>query len=398
MISKIDKEIGILVYSTEFPGCGGKIRTQNEDFLVSEVLSKKIESSISVKPGYAVYKLRKDGIDTYHALSDVFKKHGLRLKALGLKDASAITEQYVCSMNKSSSIDNITEKKYSLQRIGFVQTPISKKDMVGNHFIIKITDAESSISEFCEFDKILNFYGYQRFGAKRSVTHKIGKSLIQRNFDEAVNLLLTFTSEYDSQENTNLRQQLQDQSAFPRLFEKIPKQMDLERIVVNEIVKHGNSLTAIKALPISIKRLYVQAYQSFIFNKTLSAAFLDGENLFLPNENDICYDKNGLIGRFVNEPTQKLAVPFVGHSYFKKTRFDYQISKILREEEISPKDFFIREMQEASHEGGFRQAAITIDNYKINDNITSFILSRGSFATIVLREIMKPTDPILAGF
>ena len=398
MISKIDKEIGILVYSTEFPGCGGKIRTQNEDFLVSEVLSKKIESSISVKPGYAVYKLRKDGIDTYHALSDVFKKHGLRLKALGLKDASAITEQYVCSMNKSSSIDNITEKKYSLQRIGFVQTPISKKDMVGNHFTIKITDAESSISEFCEFDKILNFYGYQRFGAKRSVTHKIGKSLIQRNFDEAVNLLLTFTSEYDSQENTNLRQQLQDRSAFPRLFEKIPKQMDLERIVVNEIVKHGNSLTAIKALPISIKRLYVQAYQSFIFNKTLSAAFLDGENLFLPNENDICYDKNGLIGRFVNEPTQKLAVPFVGHSYFKKTRFDYQISKILREEEISPKDFFIREMQEASHEGGFRQAAITIDNYKINDNITSFILSRGSFATIVLREIMKPTDPILAGF
>ncbi len=398
MISKIDKEIGILVYSTEFPGCGGKIRTQNEDFLVSEVLSKKIESSISVKPGYAVYKLRKDGIDTYHALSDVFKKHGLRLKALGLKDASAITEQYVCSMNKSSSIDNITEKKYSLQRIGFVQTPISKKDMVGNHFTIKITDAESSISEFCEFDKILNFYGYQRFGAKRSVTHKIGKSLIQRNFDEAVNLLLTFTSEYDSQENTNLRQQLQDRSAFPRLFEKIPKQMDLERIVVNEIVKHGNSLTAIKALPISIKRLYVQAYQSFIFNKTLSAAFLDGENLFLPNENDICYDKNGLIGRFVNEPTQKLAVPFVGHSYFKKTRFDYQISKILREEEISPKDFFIREMQEASHEGGFRQAAITIDNYKINDNITSFTLSRGSFATIVLREIMKPTDPILAGF
>ena len=398
MISKIDKEIGILVYSTGFSGCGGKIRIQNEDFLVSEVLSKKIESSISGKPGYAVYKLRKDGIDTHHALSDVFKKHGLRLKALGLKDALAITEQYVCSMNKSSSVDNITEKKYSLQRIGFVQTPISKKDMVGNHFTIKITDAESNITEFCEFDKILNFYGYQRFGSKRSVTHKIGKSLIQRNFDEAVNLLLTFTSEYDSQENTSLRQQLQDRSAFPRLFEKIPKQMDLERIIVNEIIKHGNSLTAIKALPISIKRLYVQAYQSFIFNKTLSTAFLDGENLFLPSENDICYDKNGLIGRFVNEPTQKLAVPFVGHSYFKKTRFDYQISKILREEEISPKDFFIREMQEASHEGGFRQATITIDNYKINDNIASFTLSRGSFATIVLREIMKPTDPILAGF
>ena len=398
MIPKIDKEIGILVYTTAFSGCGGKIRTQNEDFIVLEVLSKKVESSITEKSGYAVYKLQKHGIDTYHALNDVFKKHGLRLKALGLKDAAATTEQYVCSMNKSQSTDSITDKKYSLKRIGFVQKPLSKKDMIGNHFKIKITGAKSNITEFSEFDKILNFYGYQRFGTKRPVTHKIGKSLVQRNFDEAVNLILSFTSEYDSQENNELRQQLADKSALQRLAEKIPPQMDLERIVVSEILKSGNSLTAMRALPISIRRLYIQAYQSFIFNKTLSMAFLDGEDLFVPKENDVCYDKNGLIGRFVNDPSQLLAVPFVGYSYFKKTRFDYQISKILKEEEISPKDFFIKEMQEASNEGGFRHVSVKIDDYTINDNITSFTLSRGSFATILLREIMKPTDPILAGF
>ena len=53
-----------------------------------------------------------------------------------------------------------------------------------------------------------------------------------------------------------------------------------------------------------------------------------------------------------------LSLPFVGYSYYKKTRFDHSISKILIEEEISPKDFFIKEMQEVSSEGGFRQAAI----------------------------------------
>lgn len=398
MIPKIDKEIGILVYSTKFSGCGGKIRTQNEDFLVSEVLSKKTESSITDKPGYAVYKLKKHGIDTHHALSDIFKKHGLRLKALGLKDAAATTEQFVCSMNKSQSIEGVTDKKYSLKRIGFSQRPLSKKDMVGNHFTIKITGANQNITEFSEFDKILNFYGYQRFGTKRPVTHKIGKAIVQRNFDEAVNLILSFTSEYDSQENNELRKHMADKSAFSQTVGKIPPQMDLERIVINELLKHDNSLTAIRALPISIKRLYIQAYQSFIFNKTLSMAFLDGEDLFLPKENDVCYDKNGLIGRFVKDPSQILAVPFVGYSYFKKTRFDYQISKILKEEEISPKDFFIREMQESSNEGGFRHVSIEISNYTINDNITSFTLSRGSFATILLREIMKPQDPILAGF
>ncbi len=47
MIPKIDFEIGISVYSTNFKGCGGKIRTQVEDFQVSEILSKKAMAAIS---------------------------------------------------------------------------------------------------------------------------------------------------------------------------------------------------------------------------------------------------------------------------------------------------------------------------------------------------------------
>ncbi|EPA06384.1 tRNA pseudouridine(13) synthase TruD, partial [Candidatus Nitrosarchaeum limnium] len=93
-----------------------------------------------------------------------------------------------------------------------------------------------------------------------------------------------------------------------------------------------------------------------------------------------------------------LALPFVGYSYYKKTRFDFQISKILQAEEITPKDFFIKEMQEISSEGGFRQAAIQCTDYSAKNNTVEFSLSRGSFATIILREIMKPDDPILAGF
>jgi len=48
--------------------------------------------------------------------------------------------------------------------------------------------------------------------------------------------------------------------------------------------------------------------------------------------------------------------------------------------------------------GGFRQAAIHCSNYSSYDATVEFSLSRGSFATILLREIMKPRDPIIAGF
>jgi len=398
VIPKLDSQIGISVYSTNFSGIGGKIRIEPEDFQVSELISDKAKNSIKEENGYAVYKLKKKKIDTNHALSGIFRKKGIRLKSLGLKDASAITEQFVCSGNKGIGIDNFSSNKYSLEKLGFVKKPLSKKDMVGNHFKIKISESENNLESFAEIDKILNFYGYQRFGSKRPVTHLIGRAILHRDFKKAVGLILSFRSVFDSKENNEIREKLSDKSNYKQYFDKVPLPMDIERIVLKEMIEHGEAIRAIRAIPVSMRRFYVQAYQSFIFNQSLSSAFLDGENLFESQPGDVCFDKNGIIGKYVEGMDQNLALPFVGYSYYKKTRFDYQISKVLEQEEISPKDFFIKEMQEVSNEGGFRQAAIHCSNYSLHGNVVEFSLSRGSFATILLREIMKPQDPIIAGF
>ena len=398
MIPKIDSQIGISVYSTKFEGTGGIIRTSPEDFEVSEVISDKSLKLISEQGDYAVYKLKKKKIDTNHALSDIFRKKGLRLKALGLKDASAITEQFVCSSNKGRSIDNYVSSKYSLEKLGYVKKPLSKKDMIGNHFKIKIVDCKDTLSKFQEQNKILNFYGYQRFGSKRAVTHLIGKAILQRDFEKAVELILSFRSPFDSKENNEIREKLIDKSNFEKYFDQVPPQMDIERIVLREMIDSGDSQKSIRRVPLSLRRFYIQAYQSFLFNHTLSSAFLDGENLFESKEGDVCFDLKGIIGKYLKGVDQLLAIPFVGYSYYKKTRFDYQISKILEYEEISPKDFFIKEMQEVSNEGGFRQAAMSCSNYSSEGNTLEFTLSRGSFATILLREIIKPQDPLNAGF
>ncbi|QDI89407.1 tRNA pseudouridine(13) synthase TruD [Candidatus Nitrosopumilus sp. SW] len=398
MIPTLDSQIGISVYSTKFDGIGGKIRVTPEDFEVSEKILEKTQNSINQEEGYTVYKLKKKKIDTNHALSDVFKKKGIRLKSLGLKDASAITEQFVCSGNKGKTIEDYSTEKYSLKKVGFVKKPLSKKDMIGNHFKIKISECSHGLSSFTEFENVLNFYGYQRFGSKRPVTHLIGKAILQRNFDEAVKLILSFTSDYDSKENNEIRGKLADKQNYKQYFEKIPKQMDIERIVLKELIDHDDPFRAVRAIPLSLRRFYIQAYQSFIFNNSLSAAFTDGENLFEAKSGDVCFDHKGIIGKFIQGLDQNLALPFVGYSYYKKTRFDNQISQILKQEEVSPKDFFIKEMQEVSSEGGFRQAAIDCSDYSSHDNVVEFTLSRGSFATILLREIMKPSDPISAGF
>ncbi|MCV0392611.1 MAG: tRNA pseudouridine(13) synthase TruD [Nitrosopumilus sp.] len=398
MIPDIDSQIGIDVYSTDFVGIGGKIRDSPEDFQVFEIISEKSQKEIGDNDGYAVYKLRKKKIDTNHALSDIFRKKGIRLKSLGLKDSYAITEQYVCSGNKGHSVEDYSTEKYSLTKIGYVNKPLSKKDMISNHFKIKISDCSDGLTNFTEYEKILNFYGYQRFGSKRAVTHLIGKAILQRNFQKAVDLILSFTSSYDSKENTEIREKLKDKENYSKFYEQVPKQMDTERIVLKEMIDSDDCSKAIRVIPLSLRRFYIQAYQSFIFNKSLSLAFSDGEDLFETQIGDVCFDDHGIIGKYVKGMDQNLALPFVGYSYYKKTRFDYQISQILTQEEITPKDFYIKEMQEVSSEGGFRQASIHVTDYSSHDDIVEFSLSRGSFATILLREIMKPQDPILAGF
>ena len=398
MIPDLDSQIGITVYCTNFDGIGGKIRIEPDDFHVTELISERAENSIKEEEGYAVYKLKKKKIDTNHALSDAFRKKGIRLKALGLKDASAITEQFVCSGNKGKAIENFSTERYSIEKVGFVKKPLSKKDMVANHFKIKISDCSDGLSAFNDYEKILNFYGYQRFGSKRPVTHLIGKAILQKDFKKAVELVLTFTSSYDSKENTEIREKLSDKENYSKYFDQVPTQMDIERIVLKEMIEHDDEFRAIRAIPLQLRRFYIQAYQSFLFNQSLSLAFSDGENMFEAQPNDVCFDLKGIIGKYIKGLDQRLALPFVGYSYYKKTRFDYQISKILEQEEVSPKDFFIKEMQEVSNEGGFRQATIHCYDYSSHENTIEFSLSRGSFATIVLREIMKPTDPIKAGF
>ncbi|MBT6647117.1 MAG: tRNA pseudouridine(13) synthase TruD [Thaumarchaeota archaeon] len=398
MIPQIDNEIGISVYTTKSSSVSGKIKQNENDFLVKEVLSEKAIDSFDNLDGHAVYLLKKSGIDTNHALIDIEKRYGLVLKALGLKDAHAQTEQYVYTYKKLDSLAEIEGKKYSAKRIGFVKKPISKKDMLGNIFEIKVSDLNESLPSFTDDEKILNFFGYQRFGSKRPITHLVGKSIIKGNYEEVVDYLLNFSSKYDSEKNNQFRKLISERKSESEIIELLPYSMDIERNLLKQLLKDKDPKNAIRSIPLALRRFYIQAYQSFLFNKTLSLAYEFEEELFLPTTDDVCFDKNSILGKFENDPNQRLAIPLIGHSYYKKSRFDYYIKKILDDELLTPKDFFIKDFQEISVDGGFRNASINYLNLNINENLIKFQLSRGSYATIVLREILKPENPLDCGF
>jgi tRNA pseudouridine13 synthase len=52
-----------------------------------------------------------------------------------------------------------------------------------------------------------------------------------------------------------------------------------------------------------------------------------------------------------------------------------------------------------SVQGGFRQTPLCCNDFSYTDSlIISFKLPKGSYATTLLRELMKPEDPIRSGF
>ncbi len=62
-------------------------------------------------------------------------------------------------------------------------------------------------------------------------------------------------------------------------------------------------------------------------------------------------------------------------------------------------------MSELSMEGGFRTPPLLINDLEIQTDMNDksiiflqFTLQKGSYATILLRELIKPSDPIVAGF
>ena len=398
MIPQIDKEIGISVYTTNSSSIFGKIKKNENDFLVKEVLSEKAINLFDNLEGHAVYLLKKSGIDTNHALIDIEKRYGLVLKSLGLKDANAKTEQYVYTYKKINSLEKYIGRKYSAQRLGFVKKPISKKDMLGNYFEIRVSDLNDPLPSFTGNENILNFFGYQRFGSKRPITHLVGKSIVKGDYEKALEYLLSFSSKYDSEKNTEMRKLISERKSESEVIELLPFSMDIERNLLRQLSNNPDPKNAIRSIPLALRRFYIQAYQSFLFNKTLSLAHEFDEELFLPTTDDVCFDKYSMLGKFENDPAQKLAIPLVGHSYYKKSRFDYYIKKVLDEELLTPKDFFIKDFQEISVDGGFRNASINYLNFKIDENIIKFQLSRGSYATILLREILKPSNPLDCGF
>jgi tRNA pseudouridine13 synthase len=117
----------------------------------------------------------------------------------------------------------------------------------------------------------INYFGLQRFGTGATPTHVVGRALLKKEFDKAVELILA------SRLGSHTPKFPLQQQEIDRLFPKIAKWMTPEFDLLN-VLRNGNvsqPSNALAAIPRTMRMLYVHAYQSYIWNCMATKRLMD---------------------------------------------------------------------------------------------------------------------------
>jgi tRNA pseudouridine13 synthase len=456
-VPRIDKLLGIGVYATETLGIGGIIRQSVDDFVVEEVLvdgsRAKIEKAgesqvLGASPSrqhYLLCVLVKRNWDMFIAIKNIAKQLGIsqnQISIAGIKDAKAVTAQHITIEHGSmEGVSKINVKDIKIRPLGYFRDKLSPYYLLGNNFNVRIKAINlvestiekriaATIRELEAVGGLPNFFGHQRFGTTRPITHLVGKAIVKGDFEEAVMLFLAQPSAYEHPSSRQARRELQSKQDFKQALQNFPRQLRYERLMLSHLVeKSEDFIGAFKRLPIRLQELFVQAYQSYLFNRFLSERISHGFSLNKAEIGDylVNVERSGLpmikTGKMAgadalaetNESIKmgrmRIALPLVGIKQRLSQGTMGQIEKqILEAEGIKTENFRIDAIPKISGRGELRTVTAPIRNFKLRDISASadnpkksqaeldFMLLRGSYATVLLREIIKPHNPISAGF
>jgi tRNA pseudouridine13 synthase len=459
-VPKLEKLIGVETYVARSLGIGGTIRSNIEDFTVEEVLvdgskaeadpsgsyvERRVLGSSPEPNQYLLCVLVKRNWDTFSAVKAVADQLGIGARQVhiaGIKDAKALTAQHFTVENVSvRDIDKVHVKDIIVRPIGYTRNRLSSFYLLGNHFQITIRAIRHSrstikgrtarvVRELEMLGGVLNFFGHQRFGTTRPITHLVGKAIIQGNLRKAAILFLAKPSPHEHPASRQAREKLQTSLGFKRALEGFPRQLRYERLMLKHLAETSEDFVgAFRRLPPKLMELFPQAYQSYLFNRFLSKRIENGLplNKAVVGDYVVNVQRSGLpmlamyrmtnaktlaeFNKAIQDGKMRLAMPLVGYKQHLSQDAQGEIEEqILCEERIRPENFRIPIMPEISLRGELRTALTPLNDFSLEEISTdsngssnykvkvSFTLHRSSYATIVLRELMKPRNPIKAGF
>ncbi len=418
-----ESDLGMEMFLTEgIPGIGGKLRKTPEDFVVDEISIMPPEAADGRFVVAKVWHRNWEANRLVRRLASNLHVGRVRIGFAGTKDGRAVATQLMSFNAPLEAVQALTIPDVKVTDAYMARRMITIGDLIGNRFEIVVSDLDASVDarDSCErARKVLddaggfpNYFGVQRFGSVRPITHLIGKDLTRGDIEGAVMRYVGNPLREDS-EITEARRRLQETRDFERALKEFPMKLSFERTLIGHLVERpGDYLGALRTLPQNLLMMFVHAYQSHLFNKMLSERLRRGLSLRVPEVGDLVLplDKNHLpdhdnpipVTPDNLEKARRNALEgkaFVsGLLYGTESAFaEGPMGEIEREvigrEDISKMDFQIIGLREASSKGTRRELLAPYKDLKmeIGDGQArfAFSLNKGCYATCLMREFMK---------
>ncbi len=407
-------------YTTTAP-IEGEIKRKISDFLVKEITlegktleiksffgdeKKETKTKWPERPDekkeHLILTMEKFNYDMNNAvriISRILRVSNKRIGFAGMKDKRAISVQKISIWKPDLIVlKNFRSRYIDMRDPEWSGKRIELGDLSGNAFEIIIRNIQMEKKElkktitdcFKQMKKgIPNFFGSQRFGGIRQVTHLVGKEFLKGNVESGVMLYLTSVAPQEEEEVKNARINLAKTRDFSQATREFPPKYRFERSIIHHLCKYPKDFAgAFRNLPKNLVYMFVHAYQSHLFNKIIEERIAQGFGVE-KIEGDVLED---------GVPT----IPLFGfESEFSKGLAGEIEKKVLKEEEISLQDFKVKAMPEMSSKGSRKKMVLVpkklklakIEEDEFNEGrlkaVVSFELVKGNYATTVLCELLK---------
>lgn len=418
----LDPRIDPCVYLTaSIPPVGGLIKQRPEDFFVEELPAYEPCGS-----GEHIYLfIEKRDISTMHAVQAIARHFNVRIGDVGyagLKDKVAVTRQLVSVHTPGKKPEDFPAFEHP--RIGILWTDLHTNKLrqghlAGNRFVIRIRGTDMSKALFAhrallQLAKggVPNRIGEQRFGNLLN-NHLIGRALLLRDHQLAADLLLGPSPKFpDSQPISRAHYAAGD---YQQAWDTLSRHSDTERRVLYALAKGKKIHHAIYNMGLMPMRFFITAFQSAVFNSVLDQRLSEGTFDSLV-EGDLAWKHdNGAVftvdRAVLDDPTtaerlRSLAISPTGPMVGEEMMPPPAGSKPALMEDAALASFGVTPQQLADFArklrdpvpGKRRPLRIPVmfpDVEGGSDEHGHYIkvvfeLPAGSFATVVLRELMKP--------
>lgn len=426
----IDDIIGIERYATKGEGIGGVLRCRVEDFVVEEVTSR-VEGESG---DYLIVEVEKRNWDTHKLIRDLSRRLRVsqsRFGWAGTKDKRALTKQRLSIWKVGEEeLSRIHMRDVCLRVLGRSNRKISLGDLYANRFHVTVRGVCLSLEEvvsrierisgeLLEIGGVPNFFGVQRFGELRPVTHVVGRALVEGDVERAVITYLATVHPGEPVEQQEARQYFADTRDAKGSLRLFPESLIFERAMLHHLVEHpGDYAGALGRLSGNLQRMFVHAYQSYLFNRVLSRRLALGLPLNRAVVGDIvCFrnqaglpdvhrvqrvDEQNLegINRLMQRQRAFVTAPLFGYDMPLASGVPGEIEReVLGEEGVGLEDFRVGVMPAYASKGLRREVLMGVNpEYRVMPDevhegccavLFEFTLQKGGYATVLLREYMK---------